>query len=413
MKLNYKKMFIVGLGFFIITMFWSVYNSYVPIFLRELFRDHRYTSLIVGFILTLDNIAAITLQPYFGALSDSTWNKYGRRVPYIIFGLPVAAAAFLIIPMARTILPLMLAAIFLGNIAMAVLRAPTVALMPDMTPSPLRSKANGIINFMGGLGALVAYFALSSLFEQSPVLPFLVTSALMLLIAGAIYMWVKETKDIEHQVVEESGPGIARSLFDVFSDKNKSARNILLAIFFWFAGWSAVEAFFTTYGVEVWGLTPGQASFYLGFFSLSFLLCAIPSGFIASKLGRRKTIQVGVVGLGIILGAFTFVEPLVLVAGMLVVGGAFWALVNINSYPMVVDMAKGGRIGTYTGLYYFFSSLAAISSPPLVGWLMDLLGLRTLFSFAFLTFIGAYYLITNVSSGEAKLLPGATAQVDA
>lgn len=409
MKLDYKKMLIVGLGFFIITMFWSVYNSYVPLFLRDLFRNHRYTSLIVGFILTLDNIAAITLQPYIGALSDNTWNKYGRRVPYIIFGLPVAAVAFLVIPMARAVLAVMLVAIFVGNMAMAVLRAPTVALMPDMTPSPLRSKANGVINFMGGLGALVAYFVLSFLYQKSPVLPFVITSTLMLLIAGAIYLWVKENKDMEHQVVEESGPGFVRSLLEVFADNDKSARNILLAIFFWFAGWSAVEAFFTTYGVEVWNLTPGQASFYLGFFSLSFLISAIPSGFIASKLGRRRTIQVGVVGLGLILGAFTFVEPLALVAGMLVLGGAFWALVNINSYPMVVDLAKNGRIGTYTGLYYFFSSLAAISSPPVVGWLMDLLGMRTLFSFAFLTFIGAYYLITNVSSGEAKRLPTSAA----
>jgi len=401
MKLDSKKMFTVGLGFLIITMFWSVYNSYVPIFLRDLFQGHRYTSLIVGIILTLDNIAAITLQPFFGALSDNTWNKFGRRVPYIIFSLPVAAVAFALIPLTRTVLPLIILAIFVGNVAMSVLRAPTVALMPDMTPSELRSKANGIINFMGGLGALIAYFALSLLYEVSPTLPFIVTSVLMLVIALAIYLWVKEDRVIEHQPVEAGGPGIIRSLVDVFVEKDKSARDLLLAIFFWFIGWSAVEAFFTTYGVEVWGLTAGQASFYLGFFSLSFLLCAIPSGYLAARFSRRKTIQVGVVGLGLILAAFTFNLPLALVAGMLVVGGAFWALININSYPMVADMAKGGRIGTYTGLYYFFSALAAISSPPLAGWLMDIVGLRALFVFSFLTFVAAYVLISRVSSGES------------
>jgi len=207
---------------------------------------------------------------------------------------------------------------------------------------------------------------------------------------------------VEQEIVEEKGPGIIKSLRAVFRDGDTSARNILLAIFFWFAGWSAVEAFFTTYAVEIWGLEPGAASFYLGFFSLSFLVCAIPSGFIASKFGRRKTIQVGVAGLGTILASFTFVEPLALVAGMLVVGGAFWALVNINSYPMVVDMAKGGQIGTYTGLYYFFASLAAISAPPIVGWLMDLIGMRTLFAFAFAAFVVAYSLVSNVRSGEVK-----------
>lgn len=400
MKVDYKRLFLIGLGFLVINTFWSVYNSYVPIFLRDIFKEHRYPGLIVGALLTLDNIAAITLQPFFGALSDNTWNRFGRRMPYIIFGLPVAAFAFILIPLARTVLPLMLIAITVGNIAMAVLRAPTVALMPDITPSPLRSKANGVINLMGGLGALIAYFVLSALYKQSPVYPFLVTSLLMVVVAFALYYWVREEKTIEHEIVVKKGPGIIKSLVSVFKDSNSSVRNILLAIFFWFAGWSAVEAFFTTYGVEQWNLDPGTASFYLGFFSLSFLICAIPSGFIASKFGRRKTIQVGVAGLGLILASFTFIEPLILVAGLLIVGGAFWALVNINSYPMVVDMAKSGQIGTYTGLYYFFASLAAISAPPLVGWLMDLLGIRTLFAFAFIAFFVAYGLISNVNRGE-------------
>jgi len=401
-KVDYKRLFLVGLGFFVINIFWSVYNSYVPLFLRDLFSGHRYTSLIVGALLTLDNIAAITLQPYFGALSDKTWNKYGRRMPYILFGLPVAAVAFIAIPLARTVLPLLLFAILVGNIAMAVLRAPTVALMPDITPSNLRSKANGVINLMGGLGALFAFFVLSALYKKHAVYPFLVTSVVMGLVALAMYRWVREDEKIEHDVLEAEGPGIIKSLQNVFKDKDTSARNILLAIFFWFFGWSAVEAFFTTYGVEQWGLDPGAASFYLGFFSLSFLVCAIPSGFIASKFGRRKTIQVGVAGLGLILASFTFIEPLALIAGLLVVGGAFWALVNINSYPMVVDMAKGGQIGTYTGLYYFFSSLAAISAPPIVGWMMDLLGMGTLYAFAFISFVIAYSLVTKVKGGEIK-----------
>ncbi|KAF0193418.1 MAG: major facilitator superfamily MFS1, partial [Bacillota bacterium] len=309
MKVEYRRLFLIGLGFLVINTFWSVYNSYVPIFLREIFKEYRYTSLIVGALLTLDNIAAITLQPFFGALSDNTWNKLGRRMPYIIFGLPFAALAFILIPLARTVLPLMLLAIAIGNVAMAVLRAPTVALMPDITPSHLRSKANGVINLMGGLGALIAYFLLSSLYKKSPLYPFLVTSLLMVAVAFALYYWVREEKIIEHEVVVEKGPGIIKSLVAVFKDADTSARNILLAIFFWFAGWSAVEAFFTTYGVEQWELDPGTASFYLGFFSLSFLICAIPSGFIASKFGRRKTIQVGVAGLGLILAAFTFIEP--------------------------------------------------------------------------------------------------------
>ena len=205
MKVDYKRLFLIGLGFLVINIFWSVYNSYVPIFLRDIFKEHRYPGFMVGALMTLDNIAAITLQPYFGALSDNTWNKYGRRMPYILFGLPIAAVAFILIPLARTVLPLMLLAITVGNIAMAVLRAPTVALMPDITPSHLRSKANGVINLMGGLGALIAYFALSTLYKKSPVYPFLVTSLLMFAVAFALYHWVREEKSIEQDIVVEIG----------------------------------------------------------------------------------------------------------------------------------------------------------------------------------------------------------------
>ena len=403
MKLDYKKMSIVGLGFCVITLFWSVYNAYIPLFLREILIEHRYTSFLVGFIMTLDNIAAISLQPYFGALSDGTWNKFGRRVPYILVGMPIAAVFFLLVPVFRSSLMILIGAILITNIAMAIFRAPTVALMPDMTPSNLRSRANGVINFMGGLGAVVAYFVLAPLYDQWIYWPFVVTGLAMLAVTFAMWKWVHEEARSEAHEVLEPSPGIIKSLKYVFADEDRSARNILLAIFFWFAGWSAVEAFFTTYGVEVWGLEPGRAAFFLGFFSISFLVFAIPSGFIASKFGRRKTITAGVVGMGLVLASFTFIEPLMMVAGLLIIGGAFWALVNINSYPMVVDMAKQGQIGTYTGLYYFFSALAAISAPPVAGLLMDWLGLRTLFAFSFLAFVVAYTLITGVRKGESVL----------
>lgn len=401
MKLNYSKMFSVGLGFMVITLFWSVYNAYLPLMLRDLLIESRFTSLIVGIIMTFDNVAAITLQPYFGARSDRTWNKRGRRMPYILIGMPIAAVFFLLVPIVRANLTMLVGVVLVANVAMSVFRAPTVALMPDMTPSPLRSKANGIINFMGGLGAIIAYFVLAPLYDRWIYWPFLATG---LALFGAAYLMsrlVKETNSVEVQTTEARDGGIIKSLRLVFSARDKSTRNILLAIFCWFIGWSAVEAFFTTYGVEVWGLEPGRAAFFLGFFSISFLLFAIPSGFIATRFGRKKTISVGVVGMGIVLASFTFIEPLLMVAGLLLVAGAFWALVNINSYPMVADMAKEGQIGTYTGLYYFFSALAAILAPPAAGLFMDVLGLRALFAFATAAFIAAYVLLGKVNGGEA------------
>lgn len=406
MKLDYRKTFILGLGFFAISLTWSVYNSYVPIFLRAIFSEWRFSGLIVGALLTLDNIAAITLQPYFGARSDKTWNKYGRRIPYIIFATPVAAGAFLLIPVLRFWLFPLLIVVFIMNVGMAVFRAPTVALMPDMTPSELRSKANGVINLMGGLGALLAYFGLSRLYKQSPALPFLATSILMAGAAWALYRFVKEQPGQSEDSVEEKGQGILHAMREIMLDKEGSARNLLFAIFLWFAGFSGVEAFFTIYGTEVWQMDPGQAAFYLGFMSLSFLVFAIPAGFIATRYGRRRTIQVGIVGMVLSIGSFLFIEPLPLIAAMLVLAGLFWALININSYPMVTDMAGEKRLGTYTGLYYFFSSLAAILAPPIFGFLMDLLGRRTLFAVAVLCFLGAWSFVCKVRRGErAEVTP--------
>jgi len=407
-KLDYWKTFVLGLGFFSISLSWSIYNSYVPIFLSELLKDAAYRTTLVGIIMTFDNIAAITLQPYFGALSDRTWTRIGRRMPFLAAGMPVAAVFFALIPVTKFALAAMIPVIIVMNVAMTAFRAPTVALMPDITPSPLRSKANGVINFMGGLGALLAFFAFSQLFKISPALPFVVTSALMVAVLFILLKTIHEPRDAGDigggagaDAGREKSVGILRAMGEVVADRDKSALCLLLAIFFWFVGWSGVEALFTLYGVEVWGMTPAAASFALGFFSLSFLVFAIPSGFIATAIGRRRTILAGIVGLSVVLAAMTFARPGVTLTGLLLVGGIAWALININSYPMVVDMTSPAKIGAYTGLYYFFSALAAIVAPPVFGWFMDVLGRRALFVCAFVSFVAAFALMFGVRRGEA------------
>lgn len=407
-KLDYRKTFVLGLGFLGITLSWSVYNSYVPIFLAELLKDNVYRTTLVGFIMTLDNIAAITLQPYFGAKSDTTWTRFGRRIPYLLVGVPVAAVAFALIPYARFSMVSIIIVVGIMNLAMTVFRAPTVALMPDMTPSPLRSKANGIINFMGGLGALLAFFVFSSLYRMDPAFPFLATAALMVLIVGLLFLTIRESKAVESS--HDQSVGIVQAMIDVWTDPDKSARNMLLAIFFWFVGWTGIEALFTLYGVEVWGMTPDQAAFSLGFFSLSFLIFAIPSGFLATAIGRKKTILAGVAGIGLVIIALRFANPGSTLQALLLIGGLFWALVNINSYPMVVDMTSSAQTGAYTGLYYFFSSLSAIVAPPLFGRFMDAFGNQALFPCAFASLVVAFVFMMNVHRGEAPTVsPGAHA----
>lgn len=401
-KLDYRKTFVLGLGFLGISLSWSIYNSYVPIFLADLLKDTAYRTTLVGFIMTLDNIAAITLQPYFGAKSDTTWTRFGRRMPYLLIGVPIAAVAFALIPYARFSLVSVIIVVGIMNVAMTVFRAPTVALMPDITLSSLRSKANGIINFMGGLGALLAFFVFSSLYRADPAFPFLVTAALMILIVVILFFTIRESQKIESS--EDKSVGIVQAMIEVWTDQDKSARNMLLAIFFWFVGWSGIEALFTLYGVEVWGMTPDQAAFSLGFFSLSFLVFAIPSGFIATAIGRKKTILAGVAGLGLVIAALRFANPGITLQALLLIGGLFWALVNINSYPMVVDMTSGVRTGAYTGLYYFFSSLAAIVAPPLFGRFMDAFGYQALFPCACVSIIVAFLFMMNVNRGEVSTI---------
>ncbi|MDW7738953.1 MAG: MFS transporter [Bacillota bacterium] len=396
---SYLKIVLLGFGFLIITLTWSIYNAYVPPILERLLTHLPYTDTAVGFIMTFDNIAAILLIPWFGALSDRTWTRFGRRMPFLLISIPIAAFFFALIPTAGVSLITVIPVIIIMNIAMAAFRAPTIALMPDLTPSVYRSKANGIVNLMGGLGALVFYFGFTAIMGVQA--SFIVAAIIMILVLIILLLAIKEPKE-SFEVSEKRPDGIVASLVQVMTGKEGSTRFIFFAIFMWFIGWNGVETFFTLYGMDKWGIDESQAAFYLGFFSLSFLLMAIPSGFIATALGRKKTILAGLVGMCVMLGSFYFATPIVLAIGLLISGGVFWALININSYPMVSDMSPAGKLGTYTGLYYFFSMLAAIIAPPLFGVVMDLLGTRmVLFPMAALAYLAALFLMFRVRGGEA------------
>lgn len=414
MKLDHKKTFVLGLGFFSISIAWSVYNSFVPVFLK------RYidSAFLIGLIMTLDNIAAITLQPYFGALSDRTWNRYGRRMPFLLIGIPISAVFFALIPFHLSLATL-LAIVVVYNTAMTIYRAPTVALMPDLTPSPLRSKANGIINLMGGLGALLAFFVGSRLYDLDRRAPFALAALLMLLAVIILYFNIKERREDRTEAAEGEA-GILREVERLFEGADRSALFILLAIFCWFLGYNAIEAFFTLYGGIYLGIKESAAALSLGFLSVSFLIMAIPAGHLGTRLGRKRTIMTGILLMLLVFGSLHFLHGLVLrypglpelwiLRGLLLVAGVAWALININSYPMVVDMTTADKIGTYTGLYYLFSSLAAVGGPWLLGGLIDLmnwiarsqtLGYGSLFAFGFICFAAALLCMSRVRSGEA------------
>lgn len=413
MKFNFGKTFLLGLGFFGVSVIWSVYNAFVPIFLSDRF---LMAAGFIGFFMTLDNIAALLIQPAVGAWSDRLRTPLGRRIPFIIAGAPLAALAFILLPAAQSLWLFFLAATLL-LLSMAIWRTPVVALMPDITPSKYRSQANGIINFMGGVGAIIAFLGGSALYKLNPTYPFLLGSGLVAISALLVFLFIKEPKEVVDQI--EDTPSLKESVKYILADTDKSAIRILLAIFFWFVAYNGIEAFFTLFARNHLGLPEADGARLLGQLSFLFVLFSLPSGYIGGAFGRRKTIMSGIVlmafcvalmyflpvsTLTIVLTKLPALGQVPVVGAILMVAGIAWALININSLPMVVDMTKANRIGTYTGLYYLFSTLAAILGPILYGLIIQFSGnvfsLIMLVSPVFLLL--ALISISGVTSGEAE-----------
>jgi MFS family permease len=412
MRLNYGKTFLLGFGFFGVSVIWGVYNAFVPLFLANRF---DLPPQWIGFFMTLDNIAALFIQPPVGAWSDRLRTPIGRRMPFILIGAPLGALAFGLIPLAA-VLPLFVACTSTLLLSMALWRTPVVALMPDITPSPFRSQANGIINFMGGVGAIISFLGGAALYEMNPAFPFWLGSALVILSSLLVFAFIREPKVYAES---ERQPGMWESLRELLADPDRSALRLLLAIFFWFLGYTAVEAFFTLYAVNHLGLGDADGARLLGQLSLIFVLFALPAGYIGGRIGRRVTISTGISLMTLAMAAMFFLPaqtltitlfrlPVVgvvpVVGLLLMLAGAAWALININSLPMVVDMTTAARIGTFTGLYYLFSTLSAIAGPNVNGWAIALTGnnYNTVMAVAPLFMLTALGLMLGVRRGEAS-----------
>jgi maltose/moltooligosaccharide transporter len=415
MRLNYGKTFLLGFGFFGVSVIWGVYNAFVPLFLANKF---DLSPAWIGFFMTLDNLAALLIQPPVGAWSDRMRTPLGRRMPFIMVGAPLGAVAFGFIPLAG-LLPLFVACTTTLLLSMAFWRTPVVALMPDITPSQFRSQANGIINFMGGVGAIIAFLGGAALYRINPAFPFWMGSALVMIASLLVVIFIREPQ-VDLPAAASAAPSLWRSLAQVAQDPDRSAMRVLLAIFCWFVSYNAVEAFFTLYANKHLGLAEADGARLLGQLSLIFVLFALPAGYIGGRAGRRRTISTGIILMTACLLALFFrakallVFPLaqlpvlgqVPVIGLiLMLAGAAWALININSLPMVVDMTSAAEIGTYTGLYYLFSTLAAIVGPNINGWIISLSGKNysTIMLVAPVFMLAALALMSGVQRGEAVL----------
>jgi MFS family permease len=409
MKLNYKKTFLIGFGFLATMVAWAVYNAYVPIILQSYIKS----TLVIGAIMTIDNVFGMIFQPLFGHLSDRSKSKMGKRMPYIMVGIPVCAVLLAVIPLADTILATMLIVIAF-NFVMSVWRTPAVALMPDITPSPLRSKANGVVNVMGGAGTLLIFVFGGVLFNHAGMkMPFIFAAIIMLVSLVILRMTLKNPPLPVTETMEERDEEASVKLKQLPKDERKKILQnlflILLAILFWFIAYSAIETFFTLYATNSLvhengtPVSAGDASIMLGAFTLVYLIFAIPAGILGTKFWRKRVIMTGLIGMVVTMILMYFSVSVSAIWALLLIAGVFWSSVAINSYPMVVDMGTEKDIGLYTGFYYTASFLASVISPVLFGVIRDITqSYQVIFLYSAIAFFVALILMLFVKRGEAK-----------
>ena len=429
MKLNNKRTILVGLAFLSICAFWQMYDNIVPLILTRTFHMNETIS---GLIMAADNILALFLLPFFGSLSDRTNTKIGKRMPFILFGTGCAIILMNLLPLiensyyaapstAKTVSFVIVLGLLL--IAMGTYRSPAVALMPDVTPKPLRSKGNAIINLMGAVGGIL-YLGLAALMypvsktkgvghvSYRPL--FFIVSMIMVAAVAILYLTIREPKlGEENRKLEAAHPEWNLATDDGAGHEvlpapvKRSLAFLLLSISLWFIGYNGVTTWFTKYVEAVMGEGLGGASTCLLVATAGAIVSYIPIGALAAKIGRKRTIQCGIVLLAtcfmlgyLLTTMYTSIQPIMYVVFALV--GLAWAAINVNSLPMVVEMCRGSDIGKFTGYYYPFSMAAQVVTPIVAGSLMRAIDYRVLFPYAALFVALSFVTMLFVRHGDVK-----------
>ena len=423
MKLNVKRTVLIGLAFMSILSFWQMYDQVIPYVLENTF---SLSTLQANSIMSIDNILAIFMLPLFGALSDKTKSPLGKRTPYILFGT-IAAAILLVLlgifTSTSSMIPF-LVVLFLLLFTMSTYRTPAVAYMPDVTPKPLRSKGNAIINLVGYIGGIFSTILMMFLLKSSKneagetvydagqsFLPlFIIIASFMLLCVLVLVFSIRENKlvrDTKDEMTddteedENTGEGATKLPKDVF----KSLVLILGSVFLWFMAYNAVTTAFSRYCVEILGSDLGTSSGYLLTATIAAIAAFVPLGHLSDKLGRKKTVLLGISAMTVCYAIAIFLRsssPIIYLLFSIV--GIGWAAINVNSFPMVVEMARGSDVGKYTGFYYTFSMAAQITTPLLSGFLIDNLssGYKILFPYAVFFSAASFLTMTFVRHGDTK-----------
>ena len=418
MKLNYKRTFLVGFAFMAICAFWQMYDNIIPLILQHTF---GLKDGIIGVIMAADNVLAVFLLPVVGAFSDRVDTRFGKRTPFIVGGTAAAVAVMMLLPLSDRLesLPLFVFALGATLIAMAMYRSPAVALMPDLTPKPLRSKANAVINLMGAIGGVYTLILISTLVGEgkrpSYFAVFAGVAGMMVLSVILLLLTIREKK-LAKQLAEEypeenreenSGQAgkIGTEKKTMEKDVKRSLILILISIFLWFAAYNAVTTAFSRYAMTVWDIQGGGYANCLMVATVAAILSYIPIGMISSKICRKKTILGGIVLMTacyLLAALLPNYHPIIQVGFALI--GVGWAAISVNSLPMVVEMSTAGDTGRYTGYYSSFSMAAQICTPLLSGLLIDNLGLgyRVLFPYAVVFSLLSFCTMLMVKHGDSK-----------
>lgn len=414
MKLNYKRTVLIGFAFMSILAFWQFYDQVIPYLLENVFGLGTFAA---NAIMSIDNLLALFMLPLFGAISDKTRSRLGKRTPYILFG--TLAAVTLMVLMSRFIESRRFYGFLITLISllvvMAIYRTPAVAYMPDVTEKPLRSKGNAIINLVGYLGGIFATVVMMFMLkseknaagesvytaDQSFTPVILVIAAFMLLSVLIMVFSLHENRLPHITDVEETTAAGGKMEKDVF----RSLVLILLSVFLWYMAYNAVTTAFSRYCAAVWGVDLGASSGFLLVATVAAIASFVPLGALSGKLGRKRTVLLGIAMMTVSYAIAIFIRhqtPIMYV--IFAVVGIGWAAINVNSFPMVVEMSSGSDVGKYTGYYYTFSMAAQITTPLLSGWLIDSsgIGYNVLFPYAVTFSVLSFITMSLVRHGDSR-----------
>ena len=413
MKLNTKQTVLIGLSFASILAFWQFYDQVIPVILENHFGR---STIVTNAIMSIDNVLAVFLLPLFGTLSDRTRTRFGKRTPFILFGTVAAVAMMVILALLTEYESFagFFVCLMILLVVMSVYRSPAVAYMPDVTPKPLRSKGNAVINLVGYIGGIFATVAMTlevksttlsdGSIEYNSFIPIFMTIAVFMLITVLIMVFtLNENKIVREANIGETAEERARSGEKLPKPVMRSLLFILASVFLWFTAYNGVTTSFSRYFENRYGIDAGGSSMYLTVATIAAIASFVPLGAISSKLGRKKTILLSIILMTVCyLGIFAIPSAGIAMYAVFALIGIGWAGINVNSFPMVVEMCHSSDVGKYTGYYYAFSMAAQIFTPLFSGVLITKLGYNILLPYAAVFSALSFVTMLFVAHGDSK-----------